>query len=512
MPRTARGRSTATMSRTERERSTSPLARHQNREAVRTATSHVSDNLASGLATLLDNAVEGPLQRAFKEIDLRFEQLTDANDDLQARVARLEADNNRLQSELDGVPLATELSKLEEENARLRADMEKEVRQRHLETEEVNTVLKQVSLFVELLDGQNSRQRRHRVESTLRGTVVRMQKAKMANAWNAWKQIWAHKRRVRHLTLRAQMCFKNRLFAQSFYTWQSWARMSVKEALKGNQGVGKAFSDLKQQMETEVAQRHYEVEQIHVVMKQLSFLLESSDAARTRERAHQIESTMKSALHRMSHTRLGAAFSAWLADCNGAKRRRNVLAKVAARWQHKTLVKCFASLAAHVMSRRAQKKETTLESMASELAETKRMAQRTTDGIEDLVRDSVTHMYYQTSEAQRQAKIQRSMRRVYVRLTKQLLVMAFAAWKFQWAHTRRLSNLRGKALARFRNLCVAKCFQPWAAMARQTFKDRQEATVLSNFDQLTRCDARIEEMHRSLMKIFTSGSDGVYSA
>ena len=49
-------------------------------------------------------------------------------------------------------------------------------------------------------------------------------------------------------------------------------------------------------------------------------------------------------------------------------------------------------------------------------------------------------------------------------------------------------------------------------MARQTFKDRQEATVLSNFDQLTRCDARIEEMHRSLMKIFTSGSDGVYSA
>ena len=69
------------MSRTERERSTSPLARHQNREAVRTATSHVSDNLASGLATLLDNAVEGPLQRAFKEIDLRFEQLTDANDE-----------------------------------------------------------------------------------------------------------------------------------------------------------------------------------------------------------------------------------------------------------------------------------------------------------------------------------------------------------------------------------------------------------------------------------------------
>ena len=69
--------------------------------------------------------------------------------------------------------------------------------------------------------------------------------------------------------------------------------------------------------------------------------------------------------------------------------------------------------------------------------------------------------------------------------------------------------------------CLALSFSPsdlqltactHAPKAGLKSKDRQEATVLSNFDQLTRCDARIEDMHRSLMKIFTSGSDGVYSA
>ena len=50
-------------------RAPSPLSRHRDQGAVNESTSRVSSQLASGLEHLLEAAVDGPLQRAFGDID-----------------------------------------------------------------------------------------------------------------------------------------------------------------------------------------------------------------------------------------------------------------------------------------------------------------------------------------------------------------------------------------------------------------------------------------------------------
>jgi hypothetical protein len=493
-------------------RATSPLTRHRDQDAVDESTSRVSNQLANGLEHLLEAAVDGPLQRAFGDIDRRFTALADSNKDLQRRVAQLELDNNRLQAELDGVPLAEELSKLEEENAQLRADMEKEVRQRHRETEEINTVLRDVSLYVESVDSHNARVRRHNVEATMRSTVYRLRNEALASCWNEWKSRHLWKVRKQRMMAKAIASFRQHNVSVAFFTWQSWTRMQVTGSLRANQGVGQAFKDLKQQMETEVAQRHYEVEQINVVLKQLALVVEAGDSTRNRQRAHHIKSNLTKILFRMANQRLAVAWSAWYLEWFRKKRTRNLLAKSMSTWTHSTLVRCFNSLAAHVKKIHAGKHMSTMESLETEIVEVREMARRTTDGIEDLIRDSVLHMYYETSEAHRQAEIQRTLQKVFVRMTLSLLASAFDQWKDEYLHARRMRNLSSKAAARFINILVAKCFQPWAAMARQTYKNKHEATVISNFEQLDQCSKRIDDIHQTLARIFTTDpKSGVYT-
>eukprot|EP01043_Picozoa_sp_COSAG02_P072301 COSAG02_NODE_13567_length_1378_cov_0.773260_1_plen_326_part_01 len=317
------------------QRAPSPLSRHRNQDAVDESKTRVSSELANGLEHLLEAAVDGPLQRIFGDFEERFTALAESNNDLQHRVEQLERDNSRLQAELDGVPLAEELSKLQEENDQLRADMEREVRQRHRETEEINTVLRDVSAYVESMDSYNAAVRRHHMESSMRSTVWRLRNKGLSACWNMWKTTVQEKIRLQRLAGKAVAKFRHRSMGAAFFTWVSWTRVQVTSGLKGNQGVGQAFSKLKQQMETEVAQRHYEVEQINIVLKQLAFVVDTSDSTRSRERAHHIQSTMTKTLHRMSNRRLATAWSAWHSVWFRIRRRRNVLAKATSTWREK---------------------------------------------------------------------------------------------------------------------------------------------------------------------------------
>eukprot|EP01043_Picozoa_sp_COSAG02_P084741 COSAG02_NODE_22519_length_750_cov_0.626728_1_plen_59_part_10 len=58
-------------------------------------------------------------------------------------------------------------------------------------------------------------------------------------------------------------------------------------------------------------------------------------------------------------------------------------------------------------------------------------------------------MYYETSEAKRQADIQRTLRRTIARMTLGLIAKAFAAWKQRYLQVKKLENLKRKALQRF---------------------------------------------------------------
>lgn len=485
---------------------------YRDEDKEKETTEKVSSELTSGLQNLMSQAVGAPMKKFIEETQHRFEEVLDLTASLAQRVMVLEEDNTRLQEQLDGASLTERIRNLEEQNAKLRDDMEKEVKQRHRETKEQHDLLRDVSLYIESIDTQNARVLRQSREVKIRAIIHRMRSEGLSTCWNSWKAWYMRKNKTSRLHRKALARFRNHNLCAVFFTWQSWARVRFKAAMKAQQGVGKAFTDLKEQMETEVAQRHYEVEQINIVLKQLALVVEASDSSRSRERQHHIRSNLTKILHCMANRMIAKAWSTWYTVWWSKKRKNYLYGKVVSAWTHKTLARGFRALAMAAKQLRSRKHQSTVDSLHSELIEVREKATRTTEGIEDLIRDSVVHMYYETSEAHRQAEINRALRKVVARFRLQLLCAAFEGWKQRYVHARRLKYLKVKAVERFFNFRLAICFQPWAAMARQTTKNRHEASVISNFEIADLCNKRIDDIHQSLARIFTTDPrTGVYT-
>lgn len=93
--------------------------------------------MTDGLARILGETVEGPLQKVFAAIDERFEdmlgrieELERSNDDSRAAQRVLQRDKDELASKVQ--PLADELEHVSEENRRLRRSLEAEAATRQV--------------------------------------------------------------------------------------------------------------------------------------------------------------------------------------------------------------------------------------------------------------------------------------------------------------------------------------------------------------------------------------------
>jgi arginine decarboxylase-like protein len=93
----------------------------------------------------------------------------------------------------------------------------------------------------------------------------------------------------------------------------------------------------------EVAQRHFEVEEINKVMKQLHLVVASVDDSRVRERAHAIETRLRKTLGHMAHGKLSLAWKGWSSFLLRQRRKKNLLSKAASKMLHRTMVDCFKS-------------------------------------------------------------------------------------------------------------------------------------------------------------------------
>jgi hypothetical protein len=192
----------------------------------------VSDALTGALEHLL-TLKNGPFQKAFAEIDMRFSEQADLNDELLGRVQGLEEENTALREQLKGVSLAEEIARLEQANGMLADHLLSEQTQRHKETEEINDTLQKLTVFVRSLDTDYARKRRHQRHATANNIMARFKHGSRAKAWSKWLHVTAHRRKVAMQKKRAMARFINRNLCVTFQTWQSQVRMWIKQRLHG---------------------------------------------------------------------------------------------------------------------------------------------------------------------------------------------------------------------------------------------------------------------------------------
>ena len=74
------------------------------------------------------------------------------------------------------------------------------------------------------------------------------------------------------------------------------------------------------------------------------------------------------------------------------------------------------------------------------------------------------------------------MRKAQFLFKNQLIGAAFNTWKGKHLRKRRIRNMTAKAGRRFLNVHLAKAFEPWAAKARQTTRDKHEVSEVSHHE------------------------------
>ena len=420
------------------------------------------ETLTGSLAHLLDEAVEGPIHgahsnaRAFQEIERRFSEVASMNRGLVRKVAILEERNAQ----------AEERSAQAERRHQQMTD--ELVRKHELWQDELNTMMRQLSMFVHSMDSTHASEIRQRQQSQLKSKIIQLQRKGLVQAWTKWKEDVQRTKR------------------KSLVTVDTFARLQEK---------------LEQELGKENLARHHEVAEIHKVMKQMheTIMLQEStfraiESTRILERVRRIDSIVSSATLKLHNKSMSIAWHTWKKNGQTLKRDRNMLRKAGSRIAFRTLAKCFDGLRHEAVLSARARQETQLHKMREVIKRIQSVGRKTTISDEQIqaVVAEATEAYYMLEQEKRKTLIERYIRRAFANVKHKLMRLGFDPWRKFVRDELRRRRLMAKASSRLFLGGMVKCFRPWASRARWQVKTRNEATTASNYAAVQKLKVRLD--------------------
>ena len=453
------------------------------------------ETLADSLAHLLDEAVEGPIARAFQEIERRFSEVANVNRGLVRKVAILEERNAQAEERS---------AQAERRHQQMTADL---VRKHELWQDELNTMMRQLSMFVHSMDSTHASEIRQRQQSQLKSTIVQLQRKGLVQAWTKWKEDVQRTKRKELQLRRAAKRFRNKTASTCIDAWAGWVRNEHKRQIDEQMGLGtvdtfaRLEEKLEQELGKEVTARHHEVAEIHKVMKQMheTVMLQEStfraiESTRILERVRRIDSIVWSATLRLRNKSMSIVWHTWKKNGQTLKRDRNMLRKAGSRIAFRTLAKCFDGLRHEAVLSARARQETQLHKMREVIKRIQSVGRKTTISDEQIqaVVAEATEAYYMLEQEKRKTLIERYIRRAFANVKHKLMRLGFDPWRKFVRDELRRRRLMAKASSRLFLGGMVKCFRPWASRARWQVKTRNEATTASNYAAVQKLKVRLD--------------------
>eukprot|EP01048_Picozoa_sp_COSAG05_P022613 COSAG05_NODE_4592_length_1449_cov_2.697037_1_plen_384_part_00 len=278
----------------------------------------------------------------------------------------------------------------------IEAQMEQRVASEQGMEERIRYLERKVEVLLEVVEGQSrEEQNRKKLHAKALGQriVLRM---KMSSYLIVWDNLLANvqeKKKKRAMGQQAMRKMLNRSASSAFTAWRSAAvagrmRKQSEQGAKHHASVAENFqrlNEIEEKMELETAQRHYEIGQIEVVLRQMETLMEGKEKSAEKARQAQIERNLRQILNRMTGGVQSKCWYAWKGCAKEAAEARAKHRKAVNLFKNRDMSMAFGHWQASVRLAKTQKKDADAATNFQMLKHLSEKVDMQSDLIEELV-------------------------------------------------------------------------------------------------------------------------------
>ena len=456
----------------------------------------IKDVLDDAFATILQDGV-GQFDRLFLELNSKF-------DAMQTEISGMKQHIARLEDERDGViqALTGSVEHLDGKHSALEQLIDQKVAEVEWRADQ------KIAAHINGANEQKQRELCMRVMHRLRMKWVFL-------TFNAWKGEWAEIQAEKNAVKTAAMKFFRTSMVYAFNTWRAHTVGEIKaKAEMSTKANYERIGKIEEAMGLEVEQRHHEIAQVNVVLKQLELLIDSRDQAEANRRHAEIDRKLRRTVRKLMMGALSECFEAWRGSWEEQKQKEQLLNKVRNMMMKKGVTLCFGAwkkwYELEVRDRAEASKNATAATNFEKISALEKVVEENKVSLEtqiaakaEDVQNFVTVKFeaqlraFQEGMTLAEAKkkedlMMKHQHNIIMRLLKKCMVQTFEVWKAQWMEKRDLERKLKKAVALFSKMPMVRCFRAWQIEWRSQNKHRAGASVQANYERLGELEAALQ--------------------
>ena len=412
----------------------------------------------------------------------------------------------------------------------IEAQMEQRAASEQGMEERIMYLERKVEGLLQIVEGQ-SREEQNRKKQHAKALgqriVLRM---KMGSYLIVWDNLLANvqeKKKKKAMGQQAMRKMLNRSISSAFTTWRAGVaseklQKQTEEGAKHHASVAENFKrlgELEEKMEEETAQRHYEIGQVEIVLRQMEALMEGKEKTAEMERQAQVERNLRQILNRMKGGVLSKCWYAWKGSAQEAATARAKHRKALNLFKSRDMAMAFGYWQANVRLAKTQKKDADAATNFQMLKHLSEKVDMQSDLIEQLVSskaeqielrtrvmvDAMVNGLSERDAVKKQAQVEVMLRRTVMRMKQGGYVLGFQGFLDHVATMKAKRAMATRATHAFKNRQVLAAFGTWRSYSAVAHKHKSVASINDNFRRLGEIEgllqAETEQRHYEVAQI-----------
>ena len=339
--------------------------------------------------------------------------------------------------------------------------------------------------------------------------------------FNNWAGLVEEKKEEERMIKQAANKFFRSAYQNCFVMWRNNTVGEKKaRAEMSTKANYERIEKIEEAMGLEVEQRHHEIAQVNVVLKQLEVLIDSQNQEAAKRRHAEIEAKLRRTMMVLTMGALTTCFDGWKSFYTERKETKTLLTKIGNMMLKRGLTLCFGGWKKvwEVESGKRLKgaEEATSQTNFDKIAALEKTVEENKAHFDKLVvqkaedNEVMFNMKLDTklqaleagltdaaAKAKKDLAIKHAKRTV-MKMLNRALVGTFEEWKSQWEEKRDLERKLKRAVALFANAPLVKCFRLWQQEWSSGRRKTNIASVEANFRRLGELEEKEKDVQGAL--------------